>query len=48
MRVSGGLGHDGEEAVGGGDGGFEIRAAEDFLAELGGALGSGDDGGVFP
>jgi hypothetical protein len=48
MRVSGGLGHDGEEAGGVGEGVFEVCTAEDFLAELGGALSGGDDGGVFP
>jgi hypothetical protein len=42
------LGHDGEEAVGGGDGFFEVGAAEDFLAEGLGVLGGGDDGDPLP
>jgi hypothetical protein len=42
------LGHDGEEAVGGGDYLLDIVAAEDFLADDLGVLGSGDDGDAFP
>ena len=40
--------HDGEEAVGGGDGVFEAFDAEDFLAEGLGVLGGGDDGDALP
>jgi hypothetical protein len=42
------LRHGGEEAVGEGEGVFEVGAAEDFLAEWSGALRDGDDGGVLP
>jgi hypothetical protein len=47
---SGGVepGHDGEEALGGGDDVFEFVAAKDFLAERFGVLGDGDDGDAFP
>jgi hypothetical protein len=42
------FGHDGEEAVGGGDGLFEAFNAEDFLADGNGVLGGGDDGDALP
>jgi hypothetical protein len=42
------FGHDGEEAVGGGDGLFEASNAEDFLTDGFGVLGGGEDGEAFP